>query len=157
MIVRIIAAMTADRVIGVGDKLPWRIPEELSFFKETTIGNTLVMGRKTVEGIGRLLPNRETIIISRNPHFVFPGAVSAQSLEDALRIAEGFGNDVFIAGGSEIYKAALESTLVDEIILSIIPGEYIGDKFFPVIDSDWVLQDVQERDKFIVQSYVRVV
>jgi len=126
----IIAAMAANRVIGRGNSIPWHLPEELQWFKATTMGHVLIMGRKTHESIGRPLPGRRTIVISRNPDLRLPGCTTARSLEQALTLSAGH-DKVFIAGGSQIYALALP--LADTILLSILEQEIAGDTFFPPV------------------------
>ncbi|MBU0664366.1 MAG: dihydrofolate reductase [Proteobacteria bacterium] len=133
MEVIIIAAMVANRVIGRENTIPWHIPEELQWFKATTMGHTLIMGRKTHESIGRPLPGRSTIIISRNKNYCFPGCTTVQSLNQALDLCAG-REKVFIAGGAQIYTLALP--LADTIILSVLDQEVAGDTFFPPVPEE---------------------
>jgi len=124
----IIAAMAANRVIGRGNTIPWHIPEELQWFKATTMGHVLIMGRKTHESIGRPLPGRTTIVISRDQNRRFPGCTTVQGLKQALELCAG-RDKVFIAGGAQIYTQALD--LTDTIILTVLDREVAGDTFFP--------------------------
>ena len=128
MEVIIIAAMAANRVIGRGNTIPWHIPEELQWFKAATMSHVLIMGRKTYESIGRPLPGRTTIVISRDKDRCFPGCTTVQSLNQALDLCAG-REKVFIAGGAQIYALALP--LADAIILSVLDQEVAGDTFFP--------------------------
>lgn len=128
MEVIIIAAMAANRVIGRENTIPWHIPEELQWFKATTMGHVLIMGRKTYESIGRPLPGRTTIVISRDKNRCFPGCTTVQSLNQALDLCAG-RKKVFIAGGAQIYALALP--LADTIILSVLGHEVAGDTLFP--------------------------
>ena len=130
MEVIIIAAMAANRVIGRGNTIPWHIPEELQWFKATTMGHALIMGRKTYESIGRPLPGRVTFVISRNPNRSFPGCTTVQSLNQALDLCMG-QEKVFITGGAQIYTQALP--LTDAIILSVLNQKIAGDTFFPPV------------------------
>ncbi len=129
----IIAAMAANRVIGRGNSIPWHLPEELQWFKATTMGHVLIMGRKTHESIGRPLPGRRTIVISRNPQLSLPGCRTVQSLQQALDLCPD-QDKVFIAGGAQIYALALP--LADTIILSVLEQEIAGDTFFPSVPAD---------------------
>jgi dihydrofolate reductase len=129
----IIAAMAANRVIGRGNTIPWHLPEELQWFKATTMGHVLIMGRKTHESIGRPLPGRRTIVISRNPDLRLPGCTTARSLDQALKLCAGH-DKVFIAGGAQIYALALP--LADTILLSILTQEIAGDTFFPPVPAE---------------------
>ena len=99
-----IAAMSLNRVIGAGNKIPWHLPEDFKWFKKMTMGNVVVMGRKTFESIGRPLPNRETIVVSRS-QFTFPGVRTIGNLGEID--LNGEQREVFICGGAEIYREAL--------------------------------------------------
>ncbi len=125
----IIAAMAANRVIGRDGTIPWHISEELQWFKATTMGHVLIMGRKTHESIGRPLPDRTTIVISRDLGRCFPGCTTTQSLAQALNLCGGH-EKVFIAGGAQIYSQALP--LTDTIYLSVLDQAFAGDTFFPL-------------------------
>lgn len=129
----IIAAMAANRVIGRGNSIPWHLPEELQWFKATTMGHVLIMGRKTHESIGHPLPGRCTIVISRNPQLALPGCRTVQSLQQALDLCPD-QDKVFIAGGAQIYALALP--LADTIILSVLDQEFAGDVYFPPIPEE---------------------
>ena len=133
MEVIIIAAMAANRVIGRDNTIPWHLPEELQWFKATTMGHVLIMGRKTHESIGRPLPGRSTIVISRNPDLCLPGCTTARSLDQALKLCSG-RDKVFIAGGAQIYALALP--LADTILLSVLNHEVAGDTFFPPVPEE---------------------
>ena len=124
----LIAAMAKNRVIGRGKAIPWHIPGEQLRFKKITMGHTLIMGRKTHESIGRVLPGRRTIIISRQKDYQATGCMVVQGLEQALDLCRG-DNKVFIAGGAEIFQLALP--LANAIYLSTLHREVAGDVFFP--------------------------
>jgi dihydrofolate reductase len=135
MIVSAIAAMSENRVIGKNNKLPWNIPEDLAHFKKTTLGKIVIMGRKTFESMGRPLPKRENLVVSRQKDFQAAGAQVFSSLEAALAYAEKKSaptDEVFIIGGAEIYKLALEKT--QRFYLTIIHQKFDGDAYFPEID-----------------------
>lgn len=130
--VSMVVAMDKNRGIGIKGDLPWHIPGELeNRFKKVTMGHPIIMGRKTHEGIGRVLPGRTNIIITRNTDYKVEGAKVVSSLEEALKIAgEDKGNhEVFIIGGGQIFQEALPKT--DKIYLTLIDGEYDVDTFFP--------------------------
>lgn len=138
----IIVAMTEQHLIGAGGRIPWQIPEELQLFRKLTSGHTLIMGRHTYASIGRPLPERRTIVVSRRLPAT-PGVEVCTDLPAALRLAENAAGKIFFAGGVEIYRAALP--LADELSISWIRGEYAGDTFFPPFaQEDW--QMVEERD-----------
>lgn len=129
--ISIIVAMSENRVIGNENKLLWHIPGELKRFKEITQGHPIIMGRKTFESIGRVLPNRTNIIISRDSAFKVEGAVVVHSFDEAVDVAhtkEG-NEEIFVIGGGQIYAAAINKA--DRLYLTIVRGEFSGDTFFP--------------------------
>ena len=126
----LIVATERHNGIGINNALPWRLPEDLAFFKRTTTGHPIVMGRKTFESIGRLLPNRRNIVITRNPDWQHEGADTAGSLQQAADLA-GDG-EVFVIGGAQIYADAL--SLASRLIVTEIDADFACDAFFPAID-----------------------
>lgn len=130
--VKIIVAMSKNRVIGDSNTLIWHLPEDLKRFRQLTTGNTIVMGRKTYESIGKPLPNRRSIIITRDPDYSVEGCEVVNSLEEALLLSN---NDCFIIGGGEIYRQAID--IADRIYLTLINKEFEGDTSFPEL-KDWV-------------------
>ena len=133
--VSIIVAMAKNRVIGNANRIPWRLPNELSLFKKLTMGHHIVMGRKTFESIGRLLPGRTTVIVTRQPDYRFEGATVVHSLDDALTAA-GNDEEVFVIGGAELYRAALP--LANRIYLTTVNAAPDGDTHMPEFDAaDW--------------------
>jgi len=133
MIVAIIAAMSSNRVIGRQGTIPWHIPEDLRRFRELTTGHALIMGRKTYESIGRPLPGRKTIIVTRQPAYAAAGCLTAASLDGALRLAEPSA-EAFICGGAELYRQALP--FAARIYLTVINEAVAGDATFPEIPQD---------------------
>lgn len=151
----IVAAVARNGVIGDAGRLPWRIPEDLARFKEMTMGQTLVMGRETFESIGRPLPGRTTIVLTRRCDWSHDGVEVAGSLDEALAIAAAAGQDVFIAGGAEVYRAGLE--VADRMELTEVDAEPDGDTFFPEVDwSRWRETARDRGDGFTFVSYERV-
>ena len=130
--VKIIVAMSKNRVIGDSNTLIWHLPEDLKRFRQLTTGNTIVMGRKTYESIGKPLPNRRSIIITRDTDYSVEGCEVVNSLEEALLLSN---NDCFIIGGGEIYRQAID--IADRIYLTLINKEFEGDTSFPEL-KDWV-------------------
>ncbi len=126
--VSIIVAMARNRVIGRDGQLPWHIPEDLKRFKQLTMGHHIVMGRKTWESLGRLLPGRRHVIVSRQPDYRVPGAQIVRSLDTAIAACAG-DEEIFIIGGGEIYRQAL--TLTDRIYLTQVALDAEGDTAFP--------------------------
>lgn len=129
----LIAAMAKNRVIGRGNAIPWHIPSELQRFKALTLGHPLIMGRKTFESIGRPLPGRKTVVISRNREYRAAGCLVAPSLTAAIALCPE-AETIFIAGGGGIYREGLE--LAGAIYLSVLDREVEGDVLFPEFDQD---------------------
>lgn len=154
-IISIITAMSSNRVIGINNKLPWHIPEELQHFKQITMGKPIIMGRKTFESIGRrVLPGRRTIVMTQGYDLVGDGFMVVNSVADALQ-AVSDDSEVMVVGGAGIYQEFLP--LAQKLYLSIIPQEYTGDAFFPEIDmSKWQLISAQDNNKFTVQIFNRI-
>jgi dihydrofolate reductase len=132
-----IVAMAANRCIGKDNTLPWRLPADLKRFKQLTLGHTLLMGRKTYESIGRPLPGRTTVVVTRQRDYAPEGVRVAHSLEQALELARG-DDEAFLAGGADLYRQAMER--VRRLYLTRIDRDYPGDTFFPELDlSSWRL------------------
>lgn len=132
----LVAAMGRNRAIGVDGKMPWHLPGELKHFKQTTMGKPILMGRKTWESIGRPLPGRQNIVISRSLASAPAGVDLAASLQQALNTAEG--DEVMIIGGGELYRQALP--IADRMVLTLVDCEPQADTFFP----EWNEHDWQE-------------
>jgi dihydrofolate reductase len=128
--IAIIAAMTENRVIGRNGTIPWDLPEDRRHFRELTMGHPVIMGRKTFESIGRPLPGRTTIILSRQRDFLAEGCLMVPDLEAALTAASG-NSEIFICGGGELYREALPRAA--RLYLTIVHMSVDGDTFFPEI------------------------
>lgn len=127
-----IAAMSQNRVIGVENRLPWRIPEDLKRFKEITLGHPVIMGRNTFESIGRPLPGRKNIVLTRQPHLQLSGVDVVSTLDQAINLAKDTqAREIFIIGGAQIYQLGLSRC--KKLYLTIIEQEIQGDAFFPEI------------------------
>jgi len=131
MLVSIIVAMDRNRLIGNKNQLPWHLPADLAHFKQVTMGKPIIMGRKTYESIGRPLPGRTNIVLSRSSDFHAQGVVTANTLEQALDYAAA-ENEVMIIGGSTIYELALPR--VDRLYMTYVESDYEGDAWFPEFD-----------------------
>lgn len=129
--VSIIVAIDEKRGIGKNNDLLFKIREDFKRMKALTTGHAIIMGRKTFDSIGRVLPNRTNIIVTRDPSFTFEGAIVCNSLEEALRLAQVENKEIFIFGGGQIFKEALEKDLVDRLYLTVVKGDYGADTFFP--------------------------
>ncbi len=128
--ISLIAAMGQNRVIGNNNKLPWHLPADLQFFKNTTTGKSIVMGRRTWDSIGRPLPGRKNIVITRNNNFAPKGVTVANSLENAIAAADS--EEVMIIGGATIYEQSMP--LADHLYITRINHYFEGNVFFPEID-----------------------
>jgi dihydrofolate reductase len=132
--VSLIVAMDRQRVIGNQGKLPWHIPQDLKRFKALTMGHSMIMGRKTHESIGRLLPGRRSIIVTRQRGYAVPGALVAHSIDEALEACAG-EVEVFVIGGAEIYAQSLDAAT--RIYLTQVHGSVSGDTYFPELPRGW--------------------
>ena len=132
----IVAAVGRTGVIGVDGRLPWRLPEDLARFKAITSGNTLFMGRATFESIGRVLPGRSTIVLTRDPGWSHPEVEVARNLPDALAMVSTRGHDAYVVGGAEVYRQALD--VAHRLELTEVDAAPDGDTWFPDVDwSQW--------------------
>jgi dihydrofolate reductase len=131
-----IVAMTEDRVIGYQNRLPWHLPADLKHFKTITLGHPIIMGRKTYESIGKPLPNRMNIIISRDPNYQVLGCFVVPSIEAALATAGPDQQEIFIIGGAEIFRQSL--VRLERLYITLVHEEFEGDTYFPAIDlNEW--------------------
>ena len=137
--IKIIVATSRNKVIGDSNNLIWYLPADLKRFKEITTGNTIVMGRKTYESIGKPLPNRRNIVITRDVNYEVDGCEIVNSLEEALMISN---QNCFIIGGGEIYKQSME--IADQIYLTLVHEDFEGDNTFPEIGSEWKMVTSQD-------------
>lgn len=127
-IIAIIAAMAQNRVIGNNNTLPWHLPADLKHFKALTTSHPIIMGRKTFDSIGRPLPNRQNIVITRQTNWHAPGVDVANSIEDAISLCKD-KQKIFIIGGAQIYQQAFR--VANYMHLTIIEGKFSGDAYFP--------------------------
>lgn len=139
MKISIIVARTLNHVIGKDNAMPWHLPVDLAWFRQNTVGKPVIMGRKTYESIGRLLPKRSNIILSRQG-FKVEGAYSASNLEQAVELAKNFSDveEIMIIGGGELFKQALSQA--DMLYLTEIQTEIDGDTFFEFDEANWKLE-----------------
>jgi len=148
-----IVAMTSERVIGRAGTLPWHLPEDLAFFKRTTSGHPIVMGRKTYESIGRPLPKRRNIVLTRDRAWSAPGVEVIHQPEE-LESLPGLGGRVFIIGGSEIYAAFLPR--LDDLLVSHVHEPHAGDTWFPEFESRFPRNELLESHAdFEVRRWLR--
>jgi dihydrofolate reductase len=128
--ISIIAGIGKNRELGAENKLLWNIPEDMQWFREKTNGHPVIMGRKTHESIGRILPNRPNIVITRDKAYQSQGAIISTSLEDAIGKAKTFDTtEIFIIGGANVYAQAID--IADTLYLTVVDAEFNADTFFP--------------------------
>lgn len=144
-----IAAMSLNRVIGNGNQIPWHLPEDFRWFKATTTGHVIVMGRKTFESIGRPLPGRETIVLSRSA-FAYPGVKTIARWAELPAVVGD--RQVFICGGAQIYAQALPQCA--ELLLTLVQREVAGDVFFPPFEDQFELvEEIRDTPEFKILRY----
>jgi dihydrofolate reductase len=150
----IIGAMSMDRVIGRGDGMPWDVPEEYAQFLEFIRGQTVIIGRRSYEIFGDGLTSAHTLVVSRSTAHV-PGAVAVPSVEEALRLAQSYGQTIFGSGGASIYAQTIP--LADTMYLSYIKGQFTGDAYFPPFSQEeWMVDRREDHPRFEFVVYRRV-
>ncbi len=150
----IIVAVANDHVIGINNTLPWHLPEDLKRFKALTMGHHIIMGRKTYESLGRLLPGRTTVIVTRNTHYQVEGAVVVHSIEQALAVCAD-DDEVFLIGGAELYQQGFEHA--DKLYITEVNADFEGDAFLPKFDLalwDQVARESHRAENGLSFSYV---
>lgn len=149
--ITLIAAVARNGVIGHDGAIPWHLPQEFAHFKKSTMGHTLVMGRATYDSIGRALPGRTTIVLTRDPDWSADGVTTAATLTEALERAAG---EVYVAGGASVYAEAM--AYADRQLISEIPLEPEGDTFYPAIDETaWRVADREPHEGFVLVQWDR--
>ena len=141
MLIAIIAAMDRNRLIGDGERLPWRLPADLRRFRALTMGKPIIMGRRTHESIGKALPGRKNIVVSRNPDFESPDCVVVGDLDAALSVCEG-ADELMVIGGAQLYAQALPRT--QRMYLTFLHDSYSGDTWFPDYDQQHWRESARE-------------
>jgi dihydrofolate reductase len=150
----LVAAVAENGVIGNGDDIPWRVPGEQKHFKALTLGHVLLMGRTTYDTIGRPLPGRTTVVLTRDLAWSADGVLVAHDVDEALRIADGLEGDVMVAGGAQVYVATM--AVADEQVISEIPIDADGDVRYPVFDTgEWEVAGREPRDGYTVVTWRR--
>lgn len=144
-----IVACSDNNVIGNNGDIPWHLPEDLKRFKRMTSNRVIIMGRKTHESIGKALPNRVNVVITRQPGYQAHSCLVAATIPDALTIAEFTNEEIFIIGGGDIYKHTMN--LIDTIYMTRVYGDIDGDAFYPDVPSDF---EEVEREDLIGYSYI---
>lgn len=142
--ISLIVAHDVNFVMGKDNKMPWHIKEDLAYFKKMTMGKAMVMGRKTFESIGKALPGRLTVIVTRNTEYKAEGAQVVQDFEKAIQIASHYADEVMVIGGGEIFNLALP--IADRLYVTLIEKPYEGDTFFPNYGEEWqVVEESEEK------------
>lgn len=149
MILSAITAVAENNVIGIHNELPWRLPADMKYFKNVTMGHVVIMGRKTYESFGKALPGRTSIVVTRQKDYVLADATVVHSLEAAIDKSRSSGEEeAFVIGGAEIYKQSMN--VLDKLYLTRIHADFEGDAFFPELDKErWKLvkNEVHEADE----------
>jgi dihydrofolate reductase len=150
----LVAAVADNGVIGNGGELPWRIPEDLRHFRATTTGHTVLMGRRTYESIGKPLPDRANVVVTRQPDWSADGVLVAHSIEEAFAKAGSLEGNVMVIGGAEVYAATIAAA--DEQVLTEVRGTPEGDAHYPDFDSDaWDETAREDHDGYAFVRYAR--
>ncbi len=154
MTVTLVVAVAANGVIGRDGDLPWRLPDDLAHFKRLTLGGVLVMGRTTYDSIGRPLPGRTTVVVTRQRQWSVPGVHVAHAVPDALALAASLGADVYVVGGATVYAEALGCA--DRLVVSHVHATPEGDAYLPDVDwASWQPTGRERYDGFDVVTYQR--
>ena len=152
--IAIVAAVAANGVIGRAGGLPWHLPEDLRLFKQRTYGHALVMGRRTYESIGRPLPGRTTVVVTRAPDWSADGVLVAPDVESALALAGDAAQEVYVVGGAAVFAETLP--VADVLLVSWVDGAVEGDTWFPLVDwSQWREVERTDCDGFTLVEYHR--
>ncbi|CAM4233169.1 dihydrofolate reductase [Bacillus manliponensis] len=134
--ISLLVAMDKNRVIGKDNDLPWRLPADLAYFKTVTMGHHIIMGRKTFESIGRPLPGRTNVVITRNKDYKVEGCQVIHAIDDVKKMSEETNEELFVIGGAEIFKEVL--SFADRLYITKIEEEFEGDTFFPEVnENEW--------------------
>ncbi len=153
--IKLIMAMDKNRLIGKQGKLPWHIKADLQHYKETTLNHTVLMGQVTFDHMPRLLPNRKYWILTDSKEFIesHPELTCFTSIEDIVRAAKDYDDDLYVSGGASVYRQMFK--YADEVILSVIDAEYEGDAYLVPFEDDFVLDRVVQKEGFVVKYYKR--
>lgn len=153
--ISLIVAHDENNVIGLNNAMPWHLPGDLAYFKRTTMGKPMIMGRKTFESIGKPLPGRTNIVITRDEEYAREGIVIVHSLEEALAQAEKESEEIMIIGGEQIFRMILP--MANRLYVTKIEKQYEGDTFFPSYGDEWQVvsqSDVNETEDGLKFTYL---
>lgn len=143
--ISLIVAHDIDRVIGKENDLPWRIPEDLAYFKKMTMGKPMIMGRKTFDSIGKPLPGRQSIVVTRNKNYAQEGVIVTHTLKEAIEVAKQYADEVMIIGGAEIFSLGLG--IANRLYVTFINKHFEGDVYFPMYGTEWKLASTSEEQQ----------
>lgn len=149
--ISLIVAYDENHVMGYNNKMPWHLPGDLAYFKKTTMGKPMIMGRKTFESIGKALPGRTNIVITRDPNYKAEDIVLAHSFEEALEIAKKEEKEIMVIGGEQIFRLALP--IADVLYVTKIQHTFQGDTFFPEFSDEWKI--VSESEEFKTKDGIK--
>ena len=149
--ISLIVAHDENRVIGYNNAMPWHLPGDLAYFKKTTMGKPMIMGRKTFESIGKALPGRTNIVITRDTSYQAEGIVVVHSFDEALALAKKEDKEIMVIGGEQIFKMALP--VADILYVTLIQHEFNGDTYFPEYGPEW--QKVSESEVFETDEHIK--
>lgn len=149
--ISLIVAYDENRVMGYNNKMPWHLPGDLAYFKKTTMSKPMIMGRKTFESIGKALPGRTNIVITRDPNYKAEGIVVVHSFEEALEIAKKEEKEIMVIGGEQIFRVALP--IADVLYVTKIQHTFQGDTFFPEFSDEW--KKVSESEEFKTKDGIK--
>ncbi|MBK3495115.1 dihydrofolate reductase [Viridibacillus sp. YIM B01967] len=150
-----IVAHSEENVMGLNNAMPWHLPGDLAYFKRMTMGKPMIMGRKTFESIGKPLPGRTNIVITRDEQYKHEGIVIVHSLEEALAQAKKESEEIMVIGGEQIFRMALP--MADRLYVTKIEKQYEGDTFFPAYGDEWKIvsqSEVIETEDGVKFSYL---
>jgi dihydrofolate reductase len=148
-----IAAMSLNRVIGAGNRIPWHLPEDFKWFKKLTTGHILIMGRKTFESIGRPLPNRTTFVLTRSSQKIDGVEIITDLAQLKARLPQDDQREIFICGGAQIYQQTLP--FCSDLYLTLVKRTVDGDAFFPQFENQFTLKEtIAENPEFEIRHYV---
>ncbi len=154
MISLIVAFCQKNRVIGVNNKIPWHIKEDFIHFKNYTLNKTLIMGEQTFISIGKVLENRKTIIATLNNfNFEHKDVTITHDLIKTLKEYQNKDEELVVCGGATIYKLSLP--YVDKMVISEVKKEYQGDTYFPIFEDDFTLISIEDKEEFVIKTYIR--
>lgn len=152
--ITVIVATDRNGLIGSGDKLPWHIPADLKFYKEMTVGKTILMGRRTFEGLPGILPNRKTIVVTSDTSFKRDGIEVTNDIDNIFDMFKNTDEELMVSGGAQIYEQAYK--VANRILISRIDNEFSGDKYLPEFNKDeFELVCTTQKEGFVVEEYRR--